>query len=145
MVDVYPRTDLSPEDIQDIEELREYGNLRPPSKSAFSMEVDEAKFGQYESEKFGLYNATKQSVDRTYEPNFGRLLEGMENNAASLSRSHQSHHRKEPRGCILDGTIKKKCPMFPLLWQSRYFILNQEGLVYYYGSVSCPFQFSLLS
>ena len=34
------------------------------------------------------------------------------------------------------GVVYKQCPTFSLLWQSRFFVLNKNGEIFYYKNVS---------
>ena len=36
------------------------------------------------------------------------------------------------KGGLVEGTFWKQCPTFPLLWQTRFFILKPDGSIYYY-------------
>jgi hypothetical protein len=35
---------------------------------------------------------------------------------------------------VMTGELLKKCPMNPILWQTRYVVLNASGTLYYYAS-----------
>ncbi len=45
-------------------------------------------------------------------------------------------YRGAGKDYVLQMTMKKMCPVFPLLWQSRFFILKRDGSLYYYQNAS---------